>query len=92
MTRAEKAYLDRVASLGCILCAEYGQPGIPAEIHHLRTGQGMGQRASSWLCVPLCAQCHRGSRGIHGDRSLLRFAKLEEMDLLAKTIERLAHG
>ena len=88
-TKAESDYLGRVASLGCMLCDEFGQPGIPAQVHHIRSGQGMSQRAQHWLTVPLCRACHQGPQGIHGDQTLLRIAKMSEMDLLAKTIERL---
>jgi len=89
MTRAEKQHLDRVSGLGCLVCAELGQPGIPAEIHHIREGQGASQRASHYLAVPLCHACHRGSKGVHGDRTLLRILKWGELDLLAETIRRL---
>lgn len=90
MIKSEKQHLDRVAQLGCLLCAEFGQPGIPAEIHHIREGQGASQRASNWLAVPLCASCHRGPTGVHGDRTLMRIAKMGELDLLAETIRRLS--
>jgi hypothetical protein len=83
-TAAEKAHMGRVAALGCILC------GQPAEVHHLRDGQGMAQRASNWLVIPACPDHHRGPRGIHGDRSALKQANVTEIDLLAMTIERLA--
>ena len=89
MTKAEKQHLDRVARLGCLLCAEFGQPGVDAEIHHIREGQGASQRASNWLAVPLCSACHRGPMGVHGDRTLMRIAKMGELDLLAETIRRL---
>lgn len=80
----EKRYLDRVAQLDCVVCGAHG-----VHVHHLREGQGMGQRASNFLTAPLCPPCHTGPRGIHGDRSVLRQDKLDEMDLLARTIERL---
>lgn len=83
-TASEREYMGRVAALGCLLCGE------PAEVHHVRQGQGMAQRASHWLTVPLCPACHRGPAGIHGDRSALRAAGIDEMGLLALTIERLA--
>ena len=89
MTRAEKQHLDRVAGLGCLVCAEFGQPGIPAEIHHIREGQGASQWSSHYLAVPLCHSCHRGTTGVHGDRSLLRILKWTELDLLAETVRRL---
>ena len=37
-----KSYLGRVADLGCLICRG------PAEIHHVRFGQGMSQRASDY--------------------------------------------
>ena len=89
---ARKEHKDRVAALGCILCAEFGQPGIPAQLHHVREGQGASQRASDWLVVPLCPACHSGPQGIHGDKTMLRIAKWTEMDLLAETIRRLHAG
>ena len=46
-----KQYMNRVAELGCIIC------GSPAEIHHLRTGAGMGQRGNE--VIPLCPFHHR---------------------------------
>lgn len=54
-----------------------------------REGQGMAQRAQNWLAIPLCPSCHTGPHGFHGDRQLLKARKLDEMDLLAMTIERL---
>lgn len=84
MRKAEKRYLDRVAQLPCQCCGTYG-----VHIHHVREGQGMAQRAQNWLAVALCPDCHTGPQGIHGDRRLLKARKLDEMDLLAKTIEAL---
>lgn len=89
MSNAGKRHMGRVAALDCILCAELGRPGTPGEIHHIRDGQGMAQRASDFLTVCLCPACHRGPHGMHGDRRLLKQAKMDEMDLLALTIERL---
>ncbi len=83
-TQTERAHMDRVASLGCLICH------APAEVHHIRQGQGMGQRASHYLTVPLCPEHHRGTTGIHGDRSALRLVKTDELGLLAETIRRLS--
>lgn len=49
----------------------------------------MGRRSAHWLSMPLCPPCHTGSHGVHGDRQLLRQAKVDEADLLALTIEAL---
>ena len=84
-TAAEKRHMDRVAQLPCMVCGS-----APVEIHHIREGQGMSQRASNWLTVPLCPSCHRGPNGIHGDKSMMRIHKLEELDLLALTIKAMA--
>ena len=84
MTKAEQRYLSKVAALPCALC---GAEGV--HIHHAREGQGMAQRAQNWLAIPLCPSCHTGPHGFHGDRQLLKARKVDEMDLLALTIERL---
>lgn len=88
---AAKRYMTRVAGLGCILCRHQGNAGTPAEIHHLREGQGAAQRGSDWTAVPLCAEHHRGASGLHGlgVRGFTRRYKLDELDLLAMTIEAL---
>jgi len=41
------------------------------------------------LVIPVCPSCHTGSHGIHGDKQLLKARKLDEIDLLAMTIEAL---
>lgn len=89
MSVKSKRHMSRVAALGCMLCQLLGQGRTPAEVHHLREGQGGGQRASDFLTVPLCPDCHRGPHGLHGDRALFRIAKVNELDLLALTLEAL---
>ena len=79
-----RKYLDWVASQNCVLC---GATGV--HCHHIREGQGMAQRASDYLAIPLCPDCHQGPQGIHGDRSLFRVYKVTELDLLARTIKLL---
>lgn len=89
MSKARQRHLDDVAGIGCLLCQRLGYGPTPAEIHHIRDGQGMAQRSSDWLAVPLCPECHRGPLGVHGDRTLLDLARVSELDLLAETVERL---
>jgi len=84
VTKAEQRHLDRVASLPCCLCG-----ATPVHVHHVREGQGMAQRASNFLVVPLCPDCHTGPKGIHGDQTMLRIFKMTELDLLADTIGKL---
>lgn len=92
MSMKAKRHLSRVAGLGCILCRSLGIPDTPAEIHHLREGQGAAQRGSDWLAVPLCPEHHRGGSGVHGlgVRGFAARYKLDELDLLALTLEALA--
>jgi hypothetical protein len=89
-TAAERRHMDRVASLGCVLCREQGRGPVPAEIHHIRSGQGGASRASHYLTVPLCPECHRGPRGRHGDQTLLKISKVDDLALLALTIRELS--
>lgn len=50
----------------------------------------MAQRASDFLTVPLCPEHHRGPAGIHGDRGAFKNARVDELDLLADTIQELS--
>jgi len=85
MTKAERQHLSRLADLGCVLCRRLGLGETPAAIHHIREGQGMGQRASHFEAVPLCPEHHQGASGIHGlgRRAFERRYGLTELDLLA---------
>lgn len=85
MTKAEKRHMAKVAELPCCLCGM-----MPVELHHIREGQGMAQRAGNMLCIPLCASCHRGPKGIHGDKTMLRIRKVDELDLLNETLLKVA--
>lgn len=75
-TAKEKRHLERVASLPCALCG-----ARPVQVHHIRTGQGMAQRAPHWLTIPLCPHCHENNIAI------MRAQKTDELKLLANTIE-----
>jgi len=92
MTAAAKRHMDRVAELGCILCRHTGQGHSPAELHHIREGQGAGQRSADTLVIPLCPYHHRGPAGVHGlgTRGLATRYRVSELDLLAMTLEAMA--
>jgi len=83
-----KQYKNKVASLGCMACRILGYGETPAQLHHVREGQGMAQRASDWLVIPLCVEHHTGTNGIHG-HGFEAMTKLTEMDLLEATIEEM---
>jgi hypothetical protein len=82
-TAAQKRHMGRVAELGCIVCSS------PAEVHHIRTGYGGGQRAPHELTIPLCLDHHRGDFSIHKSKRQFENIYGSELDLLAQTIARL---
>ena len=86
MSAAGKRHMARVAELPCLICG-----ARPVEVHHIREGQGAAQRAQDTLTCPLCPEHHRGASGIHGlgRRGFFARYKLDELDLLALTIELL---
>lgn len=86
--------MGRVAALGCYLCRHLGYGPTPAQVHHVREGQGMSQRASHWLTVPLCDRHHANSSpdGWHGQRRAWKLAGRSELDALADTVMLLKGG
>lgn len=85
----KKSYHDVVAGLGCVVCRNNGSGPTPAAIHHIRFGQGMGQRASDYLVIPLCHMHHQhGGKGVAIHAGQREFESLygTELDLLAQTI------
>ena len=93
MTPLER-HLGRVAGLGCALCWRLGLGSTPPQLHHPRVTLGGAQRASDWLVIPLCPEHHQGSTGLHGlgPRAFERRYAVDELGLLADTIERLANA
>ena len=89
-TTAEREYMGRVAALGCVICRLLGDGPTPSQVHHVREGQGASQRAGNFCVIPLCPEHHTGRAGIHGDRSVMRLLKVDEIDLLDITIGDLA--
>jgi len=59
VNKQERAYMGRVAELGCLICG-----GIP-EIHHNTKNRGYGAKSSNYDIMPLCVRHHRGEEGIH---------------------------
>lgn len=81
LTHAEAQHLADVKSLACSVC---DAPG-PSEAHHIQQG-------CHWTTVALCIECHRGPNGWHGNKSLWRIYKFDELDALNVTIRRLREG
>lgn len=85
-----KQWMDRVASLGCVVCRNAGFGETPAQVHHIREGQGAAQRAPDFLVIPLCPEHHDGKDSIHKDRRRFQARYGTELDLLAQTIKEAA--
>lgn len=86
-----KDHMERVASLGCVVCRRILSNGyVPAMPHHI----GAPDERSDWLTIPLCHNHHQGSQGVHvsglGPREFNRRFKTNETRLLGMTIEDLA--
>lgn len=81
--------MGRVAALGCCVCRRLGFSSTPAEVHHIREGQGR-QRASDFETIPLCFTHHRGEDGIHtiGTKAWHR-RFWSERELLSDVLEEL---
>ena len=84
-----REYMGKVAQLPCAICGVYG-----VHVHHIRTGIGMGRRASDFDTIPLCPEHHTGGNGIHQLKSSGFYTryKLDELDLLSMTIDLLMRG
>lgn len=80
MTAAERRHVDLVKSLPCSVCDKAG----PSDAHELEQGNW-------WTAVALCRDCHTGKNGIHGQKTMWRVMKMNELDALGITIAR-AYG
>ena len=84
--KKEKEHMNAVASMGCAVCMRIFGPHAPApvELHHIRTGTGMGRKASDMDVIPLCAEHHRGNTGVHGlgTKGFAKVYGFTEIDLL----------
>ena len=77
-TKAEREHVGRVKALPCSLCDEPGE----SEAHHIEQG-------SHFTVCALCVECHRGTMGWHGQKTLWRIKKFSELDALNVTLGRL---
>jgi len=83
MTAKERLHLARVA------CRNMGYGATPAEIHHIRTGQGL-KRASHFETIPLCHTHHRtGGYGVafHAGKEAFEANYGTEFELLQQATE-----
>lgn len=79
LTKAEREHLAQVKALPCSVC---DAPG-PSEAHHVKQHR-------QYTCVALCESCHRGSlMGWHGQKRMWALKKMDEIDALNVTVQRL---
>jgi hypothetical protein len=79
LTPTERRHVARVKELPCSVC---DAPG-PSDAHHVKQHR-------QYLCVALCKDCHQGSHnGIHGRRAIWNVRRMDELDALQVTIQRL---
>lgn len=81
LTTAEREHIGRVKQLPCSVC---NSPG-PSDAHHIR-------QDLQYCVVALCYECHQGVNGWHGDKSLWRVYKMDELKALNITIKRLVNA
>jgi hypothetical protein len=67
-----------VKMLPCSVC----DAPPPSEAHHVKQHR-------QYTCVALCVDCHRGYNGWHQTKAMWRIKKMDELDALNITIERL---
>lgn len=81
----DPAYLAKVASLPCCVCGAQ-----PVEVHHIRTGCGMGQKAGDDQTIPLCPWHHRiGPEAFHNGPAMFQALHGSEPYLVEQTRLRL---
>lgn len=79
MTTAEREHVGRVKELPCSVC---DSPG-PSDAHEINQSQW-------YTSVALCKDCHQGSfNGWHGQKTIWRVKKMDELAALNVTIRRL---
>ena len=80
LTDKERKHLAWVKDQPCSVC----NAPPPSEAHHV-------EQHKQYLCIPLCPDCHRGSRnGWHGQRVMWSIMKMTELDALNEVVRRLA--
>jgi len=61
-TVAERFHMERVASIGCVVCRRLYSHYTPCQLHHVAEGSGL---RSNFAVVGLCHEHHQGVVGFH---------------------------
>ena len=78
LTAAEREHLRKVKEAPCGWCG-----GVGGYAHHIKQGD-------HWTTVATCWECHQGPQGWHGDKTLSRIYKRDELDALNETLRNIA--
>lgn len=79
LTAKQREHLGKVKSLPCSVC----DAPAPSQAHHVKQHR-------QYTCIALCDSCHMGSlMGWHGQKRAWALHKMDELDALNITIERL---
>ena len=79
LTAKQREHIGRVKELPCSVC----DAPPPSAAHHVKQNQ-------QYTVVALCTDCHQGPMmGWHGQKRMWAIKKMDELDALAVTIERL---
>ena len=76
LTAADRRWLALVKSLPCVVC---GAPP-PSEANHMVQGQ-------QYTTTALCQDCHTGTHGWHGDKTLWRIYKMDQLRAINATVK-----
>ena len=79
LTAKQREHVGRVKELPCSVC----DAPPPSDAHHVKQHR-------QYTVVALCKDCHQGSiLGWHGQKRMWAIKKMDEIDALNVTIERL---
>ncbi len=79
LTAKQREHVLRVKELPCSVC----DASPPSDAHHIKQHR-------QYTVVALCKDCHQGSlMGWHGQKRMWAIKKMDELDALNITIERL---
>ena len=81
LTAKQREHVGRVKELPCSIC----DAPPPSDAHHIKQHR-------QYTVVALCKDCHQGYNGWHGTKAYWKIKKMDELDALNVTIERLLDG
>jgi hypothetical protein len=78
LTAKQREHVGRVNELPCSVC----DAPPPSYAHNIKQHR-------QYTVVALCKDCHQGYNGWHGTKAYWKIKKMDELDALNITIERL---